>query len=143
MSQEQRFFGNDKVQTLSNGSLLVAAAISSLKAARTSRGQSSQLSLKTPGSHGLHNDRGPSSPSLGCICLGQSPALALRGKSCPWRTVCGPGGEVVPAGLPWLFTPSCFNLSWAIGSLLLPLGKVSLGRNDGFSGLPRVLDYIA
>lgn len=116
ISLEQRFFGNDKVHTGSNGSPCTALQSPAIKAASSSEGKAPSCPSKHQapavwGLSGRHNDRGLSSPGLGCVCSGQSLVLVLRGRSCPWRILCGPGGEAVSAGLSWLFTPSFFQLS--------------------------------
>jgi hypothetical protein len=70
LSQEQRFLGNDKVQTLSNGSLCITLQSLAITAARTSRNQaasrpSNHQAPAICGIPGLHNNRDFSSSGLG------------------------------------------------------------------------------
>lgn len=72
LSQEQRFLGNDKVQTLSNGSLCIALQSLAITAANTSRSQAASHPSKHQapaicGIPGLHNNRGFNSPGLGWV----------------------------------------------------------------------------
>lgn len=135
LSQEQRFLGNDKVQTLSNGSFCIVLQSLAIVAARTSRSRAASHASKHQapairGIPGLHNNRGFSRPSLGCVWGWEFLAMVLRWRSSNVRMLWAPrdqdnqaAGALSYRQLGFTGNRVPFSLCWAATGSLLEVGQ--------------------
>lgn len=131
---KSRFLGNDKVQTLSNGSFCIALQSLAIAAARTSRSQAASHASKHQAPAicripGLHNNRGFSHPGLGWVWGWEFLAMVLRWRSSNGRMLwapCDQDNGAARALSYWQLRFSGsrvpFSMCWAAAGSLLKVG---------------------